>query len=299
MKNKKVSFIMSVYKESETELKRAFESIINQTYKNLEIIVVIDYPDEKWREEFIKSYKDKRVNVVVNEKNIGLTASLNKALKYVTGDYIARMDADDYSHPNRIEKQLEYMSSNDYDLVGCNMNVVFEKNDNYIAKYPSDLKKIKKVLSLKNCVPHPTWLGKKEVFEKNNGYRDIFSCEDYDFIIRSTLNGFKISNCDMVLFDYYLSVNSISRSNAGKQEVIADYLKKNYRKNKCVSLENFKIFINSKRYSNQIKHYDFYYNIKNKRIRTKHKKFPMYYLYSLIMILDLKFSLKEFILKFY
>ena len=104
---KKISVLMTVYKEKENELKESFESIINQTYKNLEIIVVFDYPDEPWRIDFIKKYNDSRVKIIVNKKNIGLPLSLNKALKYVTGDYIARMDSDDVSTLDRFEKQIK------------------------------------------------------------------------------------------------------------------------------------------------------------------------------------------------
>ena len=70
MDKKKISVLMTVYKENEEELRESFESIINQTYKNLEIIVVIDFPDETWRKELIEQYKDTRVKLILNEKNI-------------------------------------------------------------------------------------------------------------------------------------------------------------------------------------------------------------------------------------
>ena len=129
MEEDKISVIMTVYKESKEELKESFESIINQTYKNIEFIIVIDNPKEQWRIDFIKSYNDSRVKLVVNKENLGLPLSLNKALKLVTGNYIARMDADDISMPERIEKQLDFLKKNNYDLVGCNMRVFFNKND--------------------------------------------------------------------------------------------------------------------------------------------------------------------------
>ena len=113
MEEKKISVLMTVYKENEEELKESFESIINQTYKNLEIIVVIDFPDEIWRKEFIEQYNDKRVKVILNEENIGLPLSLNKALEVATGDYYARMDSDDISTLDRFEKQLKYIEKED------------------------------------------------------------------------------------------------------------------------------------------------------------------------------------------
>ena len=121
MKEKKISVLMTVYKENEEELRESFESIINQTYKNLEIIVVIDFPDELWRKEFIEKYNDKRVKVILNKENIGLPLSLNEALKVATGDYYARMDSDDISTLDRFEKQLKYIEKEDCDLVGSYM----------------------------------------------------------------------------------------------------------------------------------------------------------------------------------
>ena len=126
MEKKKISVLMTVYKESEEELKESFESIINQTYKNLEIIVVIDFPDELWRKTFIEQYNDERVKIIVNEKNIGLPLSLNKALDVATGDYYARMDSDDISTLDRFEKQLKYIENEDCDLVGSYMQYFYE-----------------------------------------------------------------------------------------------------------------------------------------------------------------------------
>lgn len=289
----KVSIIMSVYNEDKEQLKSSIESILNQTYKNIEFIIILDNPCEYWKENFIKSYKDNRIKFFINQKNIGLTKSLNKALKETTGNYIARMDADDISMPERIEKQLDFLKKNNYDLVGCNMRVFFNKNDKYVAHYPEHPQYVKKMLKINNCVPHPTWLAKKEVFEKNLGYREVFSCEDYDFIIRAITKGFKIANCQEILFKYRLSINSISRSNAGKQELIAEYIKNNYKKGIVVSIDKLEDYYNSKKFQKKLKSYNNYYKIKNKRIREKNKKFPMYYIYSVIIIFNLNFFVKD------
>ena len=137
MEEDKISVIMTVYKESKEELKESFESIINQTYKNIEFIIVIDNPKEQWRIDFIKSYNDSRVKLVVNKENLGLPLSLNKALKLVTGNYIARMDADDISILDRLEKQLTYLKNSDCDLVGCYMQYFYDNENQQLAKYPT------------------------------------------------------------------------------------------------------------------------------------------------------------------
>ena len=99
----KISVIMSTYKEPIEWIRRAIESILNQTYKNLEFIIVVDAPTYKELISLLNNYKDKddRVKVVVNDSNIGLVESLNKALSLCNGSYVARMYADDKSLPER------------------------------------------------------------------------------------------------------------------------------------------------------------------------------------------------------
>lgn len=299
MDKKKISVLMTVYKENEEELRESFESIINQTYKNLEIIVVIDFPDETWRKELIEQYKDKRVKLILNEKNIGLPLSLNKALKVATGDYYARMDADDISTLDRFEKQLEYIEKEDCDLVGSYMQYFYEGKDQQLGIYPTKSENICKLLKYKSCVLHPTWLAKPEVFKELNGYRNIFSCEDYDFLLRASIYGFRLANYPEVLYKCRLSPNSISRSNAGKQELISELLRKGYKKGKVISEQEINNFINAKKYKRKIKSYNNYGEMKNKRARYRANKFPMFYIYSILLLLNLNHSVKDIRVKIY
>ena len=103
-----ISVIMSTYKEDEELLRESIESILNQTYKDIEFIIILDYPDNEIHQKVICEYasKDKRVHFYINQKNLGLTKSLNRGISLCTGDYIARMDADDISLSDRLEKQL-------------------------------------------------------------------------------------------------------------------------------------------------------------------------------------------------
>lgn len=233
-----ISVIMSTYKEDEKLLRESIESILNQTYKDFEYIIILDYPDNDVHKRVIEEYalKDDRIHFYVNEKNMGLTDSLNRGLSLCHGEYIARMDADDISLPDRLERQMKYLEKNHYDLIGGITEMINENGSLLysIKSVPTDPKKINKALRYSQCIAHPTWLGKKEVFEKNAGYRHMPLCEDYDFTLRAVLNGFVISNLNEAVLKYRMTSNSISRSNLFEQYLYMSYITNEY-KNNCIA----------------------------------------------------------------
>lgn len=236
-----ISVIMSTYKEDERLLRESIESILNQTYKDFEYIIILDYPDNDVHKRVIKEYalKDDRIHFYINEKNMGLTDSLNRGLSLCHGEYIARMDADDISLPNRLERQMKYLEKNHYDLIGGITEMINENGSLLysIKSVPTDPKKINKALRYSQCIAHPTWLGKKEVFEKNAGYRHMPLCEDYDFTLRAVLNGFVISNLNEAVLKYRMTSNSISRSNLFEQYLYMSYITNEYKNNRIASVD--------------------------------------------------------------
>ncbi len=293
--SKKISVVMSIYKESKGELSSAIESILNQTYDNFEFIIVVDNPEEEWRIDLVKDYKDSRIKLLINKKNIGLPKSLNKALKECTGDYIARMDADDIAMPERLEKQVKYLQSTGYDMCGANVTCFIDGKNFKDIKFPEKAPNVKKLLFVKNCVAHPTYLVKKEVYKKLNGYNNIFSCEDYDFLLRAVNNGVLIGNVPEILLRYRISPQSISRKNAGKQELIADYLRKYYKNNKDsdVTEEMISEYLETRKYKKNLKSYDKYWGMKNTRSKYKENKGLTYYWYTFLLIVNFRHSIKE------
>ena len=233
-----ISVIMSTYKEDERLLRESIESILNQTYKDFEYIIILDYPDNDVHKSVIEEYalKDDRIHFYINEKNMGLTDSLNRGLSLCHGEYIARMDADDISLPDRLERQMKYLEKNHYDLIGGITEMINENGSLLysIKSVPTDPKKINKALRYSQCIAHPTWLGKKEVFEKNAGYCHMPLCEDYDFTLRAVLNGFVISNLNEPVLKYRMTSNSISRSNLFEQYLYMSYITNEY-KNNCIA----------------------------------------------------------------
>lgn len=254
-----VSVIMSTYKEEEIFLRQAIESILDQTYKDFEYIIILDNPDNDLHKRIIQEYtnNDKRIKFYVNEKNMGLTASLNKGLGLAKGKYICRMDADDISINNRIENQKKYIEENDYDLIGGISQMIDENGKSIysIKKVPTNMDKIKKALRYNQIISHPTWFGKKEVFDKLNGYRNMPLCEDYDFTLRAVLNGYKISNIDETVLKYRMTSSSISRSNLYEQYLFAKFITKKYSENKIADIKEAKQYVNNHNDDRKAKRY--------------------------------------------
>lgn len=226
-----ISVIMCTFNEKIEFIENAINSILNQSYTNFEYFIVLDNPQNVQIKNVVQKYenKDGRIKIIYNDKNIGLTASLNKALKLVSGNYIARIDADDIAEFNRFEKQLKYIETQKLDIVGSEMRRISEDgviicertNKSFPYQY------IGRMLEYDNCVPHPSWMVKKEVYDKLNGYRDFVACEDYDFLLRAKRHGFKIGIANSILMNYRISINGISRTNSLRQMLSSCYLQKN------------------------------------------------------------------------
>lgn len=230
---KKISVIMSTFNETEKDLDKAISSILMQTYQNIEFLIICDNPNNKKLVSLLKQYEkqDKRIILYINPENVGLTSSLNVGLKLSTGDYIARMDADDFSLPMRLEEQLQYLEKEHLDLVGCYVECVdIEGKSIYEMKnMPKDPDSICKKAIMNNPLAHPTWFGTKAIFIKNQGYREVPYAEDYDFILRALEKGARLGNLDQILFKYTLRNSSISKSNGLKQYIISKKLTEKYR----------------------------------------------------------------------
>lgn len=270
----KVTVLMSVYNEEESVLRESINSILNQTYNNLEIIIVNDNPKNKEIGNILDSIKDSRIIVLKNKENKGLVKSLNFGLKYVTSNYIARMDADDISEKERIEKQMKYLKEGEFDLVGCAIRYIDEngKSLHRIEKYPMKNRDIMRRNRWKQCVAHPTFLVKKEVYDQLKGYRNVDCCEDYDFICRCLYSGFKISNNPEVLLNYRIRSTSISSVKMIDQKVRSYYIGGLKSEILNISEDEIMKYFVSKEYLKEINLCTNYYNgkklIQEKRLQT-------------------------------
>jgi glycosyltransferase EpsE len=193
---------MATYNGGAT-LARAIDSIINQSYQNLELIIVDDASDlstNKILAEYEKANKD-LIKVFRNQKNIGLARSLNIGFSKAEGQYFARMDDDDSSELNRLELQVKYLEQNkDIDLVGTGMKLV-DNQLNFIGvlKMPANDKEIKKFFIKGNPICHPTVMMRRSFFEKSGGYDEKLRRQEDLELWGRMANSSKYSNIEEAL----------------------------------------------------------------------------------------------------
>lgn len=204
--NPLVSVIFPVY-NSEKFLTEALSSIIEQLYTNIEIIIINDGSTDNSL-EIIKSFqkRDHRIKIISRE-NKGLVSSLNEGISNAEGDYIARMDADDISTPDRIYKQLNYILANpSIDILGSNIEYINDLSEKIgKSKYPLSNSQIRKALPFWCCLAHPTILAKKSVFVAHAQYESKYRSEDYELWLRLRRNKkFQFGNMRESLLKYRL-----------------------------------------------------------------------------------------------
>lgn len=153
-----ISVVMPVY-NGEKYLREAIDSILNQTCTDFEFIILNDASTDE-TEEIILSYDDPRITYARNETNLQIANTLNKGIALAKGKYIARMDADDISLPERFERQIKFMEDNpDIDVCGCSMKTFGMQN--VIYRVPKTHDEIMVKLLCGFALAHPTIMGKR------------------------------------------------------------------------------------------------------------------------------------------
>lgn len=221
MKNPEVTILMSVY-NGEKYLREAIDSILNQTFTDFEFLIVNDGSTDR-TVEILRSYDDPRIKIVDNEKNIGLTKSLNIGLRIARGEYIARMDADDVSISERLEKEIEFLNQKrNTGLVGTYYTLINDKGKVLHAVKPlTDSKELKEQLLIKNQFGHGSVMFRAECIEKVGRYREEFmSAQDYDLWLRIS-EVYDMANIPELLYKWRLDINSISVNRKSQQDKYA------------------------------------------------------------------------------
>lgn len=235
-----VSVIIPCY-NAEKFVEKSVYSIMQQTYKNLEIIVIDDCSTDSTSKILDKlSREDDRIVYIQNEKNLKLAKTLNKGIALANGNYIARMDADDISDQNRIEKQVCFMEKNDdIDIVGTNLQHI-DHNGTYLpyqSSFPLTHTYITNKLAWKATLAHPSILAKKSFFTELNGFDEsLLYAEDYELWIRAWLYGKRFANLSepLLLYRIHNSQMTDSSFNKNNAKIISGFLYKFFIKTRNI-----------------------------------------------------------------
>ena len=181
-----ISVITSVYNGADG-IVRTLDSIVSQTLYDFEYIIIDDGSSDGSRETLTHYARvDRRVKVLANEKNLGLTASLNRCLSIACAPYVARIDSGDVASRDRFEKQLSFMNHNaEIGIVGSNDVAIFADYGRYkVYRRPLADESITRRLMYRNCFSHSTLMIRRSVFS-DIGFYEPYYAQDYDLIIRA------------------------------------------------------------------------------------------------------------------
>ncbi len=227
---KKYSVLLSIYCKDNSEwLKTAIDCMLNQTIKCDEFVIVQDGPITEEVESVIKYYVDKyndKFKIIKLENNMGLGPALNIGVLNCSNEWIARMDADDYSPVNRIEKQFNALEKYpDLGIIGSNAVEFIDTIDNVTSRVklpdtPDDVLKFAK----RRCpFRHSGILYRKSEILKAGNYQECYLCEDYDIYARMLMNGTKGHNVQEDLL--YVRVSSDFFNRRGGIKYLSSILK--------------------------------------------------------------------------
>ncbi len=226
-----VSVLMSVC-NGERYVQEAVESILQQTFVDFEFIIINDASTDDTK-EILCSFTDRRITLLENTTNIGLTRSLNKAIQLAKGKYIARQDADDISLPDRLEQEVRILDEKPrVIIVGTFTDVIDEKGVNIGEwKYPTSDSGIRWQMLFDNSFVHTSVMFRADVVTRNNlQYNEhIFWAQDYELWSRLLDYG-KGLNIGKILVKHRVHSNQVSKTATEKQNSIADRISLSFLK---------------------------------------------------------------------
>ena len=222
----KLAVIMSLYKNDRLEyVKLAVESILDQTYRDFDYYIQYDGPVLSEIDEYLLALTDQRLKIHKRAENKGLAYSLNELLQKVMPlgyEYIARMDADDISMPDRFEKQFAFLETHkDIDCLGGAINEIDENGDdrNKITVYPCNPDDARIFFRKRNPVAHPTVMMRRRIFAKAGGYypMDFERNEDTMLWYKAYIGGAKIANLPDIILNFRMTEAMFTQRRNGKE----------------------------------------------------------------------------------
>jgi glycosyltransferase involved in cell wall biosynthesis len=208
-----VSVIMPVY-NAERYLSEAIESILGQTYREFEFLIIDDGSTDS-SAAIVRKFNDARIRFVQNDSNLKICHTLNRGLELARGDFIARMDSDDFAHPRRLAAQIRFLQSHP-DLVGIGTWIRTSRDK--IWRNPVGSQELHASMYFRNCLFHPTALFRAEAFRDPmlRYDQDYLYAEEWELWFRMMRHS-RIGNVPRVLLDYRLHPGSSVEQNRPAQ----------------------------------------------------------------------------------
>lgn len=237
-----ISVVMGLYNEKTSEATAAIDSILNQTYLNIELIIALDDPSNEELKKMLQSYaqRDERIKPVFNEQNMGVANSINYAISLAQGKYIARMDGDDVSVPNRLEVELNKLIEQKADVITSNAEYIDEKGNiiGQHSKIPEQFGAFNSLLEVGCNIVNPSVLMVKSAFDKVDGYRNLY-VEDYDLWLRMIAQDIKIVGINQNLVKYRIRDKGLTQSRPLYGLLATEYVKHLYKQRISSGTDNF------------------------------------------------------------
>lgn len=246
-----VSVIMSVY-NSEKYVEESVRSIMKQSYSNLEVLIADDCSTDNSYEILLKlANEDSRIKLIKNSSNLKLAKTLNKLISLCKGKYIARMDSDDISHPDRIKEQLKFLENNlDIDFCGTNAIIINENGkERGTTKIPTGATDCKNYFRYGNVFIHPSVMLRADILQKNLYSENFKYAQDYELWGRLLFKENKKGlNLNQNLLYYRVSTIQVTHSHREEQAKLAASVLNIYKIEEIEDLEKHKsiFFFNDK-----------------------------------------------------
>lgn len=214
----RVSVILPAFNAQST-VRRAVDSVLRQSLTDLEVIAVDDGSTDATL-SVLRAIDDPRLTVIAAEHQ-GVCSASNLAFARSTAPLVARMDADDFCHPEKISQQVQWLSDTGCDVVGCQVQIVdaqqqpvvsLERYQRWINEETLSSEQIHALRFVELPLVNPTILARRSYFEI--GYQDSSLPEDFDLFLRAAHNGLTFAKVPQVLFDWTDGANRLTRTDA-------------------------------------------------------------------------------------
>lgn len=234
---------------AEKYISEAIESILNQTFKGFEFIIIDDCSTDKtWEivQDFAK--KDDRVVAFRNLENMNVSFTRNRGVKLSNGEYIVWADADDISLPERIETQLKFIDQNpDIGLCGSFIEFFGDGQTRSVRKYFQHDKELKDLIFRQNPIAQPACIMRKEILDRVNGYNNFALSEDLDVFFRMGEVS-KFGNVQKILVRYRVHESSLTNSRLKEMELSTLRIRWHYAKSKFYNYRVLDLLFNLLQY---------------------------------------------------